>query len=247
MSSDSDQDPPRPAPAVAKEGERSRGLSRQSSVWLTTLSTVVAIATGMFTLRDQIFPQQRPEAQASLSLRAVRWPGVRRAERRREPARKNERHVAKRLRRDKRSTLAQRNALLDSSQQIVDRSEYALGEFRGLQAPSTLRAPAHQAVVAWTRIIAALHGYLERLGRTRNRRDLNAAIRTLNAARTKVAAYRVDRASALTRVGGGRCKLNAPITTPTITLAATTPGAIPPDASSPTGLAEPVNVLPYTP
>ncbi len=35
-------------------------------VWLATLSTVVGIATGMFTLRDQIIPPESGSAQAAL-------------------------------------------------------------------------------------------------------------------------------------------------------------------------------------
>jgi hypothetical protein len=54
------EEPPRP-----QSGEGSSGLSRRSGVWLTTLSTVVAVATGMFTLRDQIFPVDAGNAQAS--------------------------------------------------------------------------------------------------------------------------------------------------------------------------------------
>jgi len=41
---------------------------RAPGVWLTTLSTVVAVATGMFTLRDQIFAQQEYGAPVSDAL-----------------------------------------------------------------------------------------------------------------------------------------------------------------------------------
>src|SRR3954465_6845853 len=47
--------------------ERSAGLSHPALVLLGTLSTVVAIATGMFTLRDNIFPKEVGSAQASIA------------------------------------------------------------------------------------------------------------------------------------------------------------------------------------
>ena len=41
------------------------GLIRRPAVWLATLSTVVGIATGMFTLRDQVFPRASGTAVAA--------------------------------------------------------------------------------------------------------------------------------------------------------------------------------------
>jgi hypothetical protein len=35
-------------------------------VWLATLSTMVGVATGMFTLRDEIFPNESGRAEASV-------------------------------------------------------------------------------------------------------------------------------------------------------------------------------------
>lgn len=46
---DGERDPAEPR--VPGRSESSGGLSRRSGIWLTTLSTVVAVATGMFTLR----------------------------------------------------------------------------------------------------------------------------------------------------------------------------------------------------
>jgi hypothetical protein len=215
-------------PPAASESDASSRLSRRSGIWLTTLSTVVAVATGMFTLRDQIFPQQSPDAQASVSFYEQSIDDVCSALNDAEKLRgKNERQLARRLRRTDLSTLGQRNALLDSVRQIVENSEHVFADFKGHDAPRMLRAPAHKTVVAWTRIIAVLHGYSERLGVARTRRDLNAAIRTLRGTRTRVAAYRLDRASGLTRLGGGRCKLDPPITSPTMVLPAVTPPADP--------------------
>ena len=242
---DRDQVPPRRAAPQAPEDDQSKRLSRRSAVWLTTLSTVVALATGMFTLRDQVFPQQRPEAQASVSLYeasiADACDTLNDAEKLRE---RNEGRLEKRLRKAKHSTLAQRDALLDSAQQIVERSEHAFGQFRGHEPPDALRVAARDARIAWQRIIATLHGYIERLEGARDRADLVASVRTLRPLRPKVAGYRVDRASALTRLGGGRCRLDPPITTPTISLPATPHDSTPPIAPTPPGanpLAGPAN------
>src|SRR5690349_104823 len=49
----------RPAPA-----QKQSLLTRRATIWLGTLSTVVGLATGMFTLRDQIFPRESGTAQA---------------------------------------------------------------------------------------------------------------------------------------------------------------------------------------
>ena len=39
---------------------------KRSTVWLATLSTVVGVATGMFTLRDQVLHPGGTEAKASM-------------------------------------------------------------------------------------------------------------------------------------------------------------------------------------
>src|SRR5215211_2733589 len=49
---------------TANGGRESRGLSHRPGVWLGTVSTVVAIATGMFTLRDQVFRTESGTAGA---------------------------------------------------------------------------------------------------------------------------------------------------------------------------------------
>jgi hypothetical protein len=58
----------KPAPQAPVEP---KGHRRQAAIWLATLSTVVGIATGMFTLRDQVFPRESGSAQA-VSVSAFR-------------------------------------------------------------------------------------------------------------------------------------------------------------------------------
>src|SRR3954451_12875735 len=50
---------------TASSGPESRSLAHRPGVWLATVSTVVGIATGMFTLRDEVFPQESGTAGAA--------------------------------------------------------------------------------------------------------------------------------------------------------------------------------------
>ena len=87
---------------------------RLSRVWLATLSTVVGVATGMFTLRDQLFPSEAGTAGAvSESAYRVKTGQICDEVNSAERARVRElRPLNRRLRRAK-TTMQQRNALLD--------------------------------------------------------------------------------------------------------------------------------------
>jgi hypothetical protein len=217
-----DPKPGSKSPSADERGKRT-GLSRRAGLWLTTVSTVVAVATGMFSLRDELFPQQSPEVQASdtqasigLYQRSVgdACDALNDAEQARA---KNERRLAQRLRRT-RATLVQRNLLLDSQKEILANSEQALGEFKGRDAPKALAQHQREAVAAWQRIVDRLRAYVERLGSVANRGDLLDAVKTLPAMYTALAQDRVKRASGLVGSGGDHCRLDPPTVTPTITL-----------------------------
>jgi hypothetical protein len=194
--------------------------SRRAAVWLTTLSTVLAVATGMFTLRDQIFPAEGADAEASVSLfqQGVgdTCEELNAADRKRS---EDVRRLAARLPRA-RTTLAQRNALLDSTNRVVARSEHALASFRGLDTPRSLAARARRTGMAWDRAVASMRAYSRALDGVQDRQDLLATIRTLPAMRVSLARDIVTRGSGLTRLAGGRCRLDPPIATPVITLPA---------------------------
>ena len=97
-----------------------RGSRRRLShpgVWLATLSTVVGIATGMFTLRDQVFPHESGTAQAADYQTSVG--AVCLAINEGESARaRDARDLARRLRRAG-SIPAQRDVLLDSTNRRI--------------------------------------------------------------------------------------------------------------------------------
>lgn len=56
---------PRSHPRRTKRQQRrTASWAHRPAVWLATLSTVVGVATGMFTLRDQVFPGEGSTASA---------------------------------------------------------------------------------------------------------------------------------------------------------------------------------------
>lgn len=196
-------------------------LSWRLKIWLGTLSTVVAVATGMFTLRDQIFPQQAGTARADVHLyeRSVGdiCAALNDAERARAA---NARRLARRLARA-RSTTAQRNALLDSTKELLARSEDGLGKFEGLDVPGPRRARHRRTDAAWKDIVRDLRRYAEGLDAVRSRGDLLATVQMLPAMRTSLREDNVTRAAGLTQLGGGSCRLDPPSVTKTITLPGT--------------------------
>jgi hypothetical protein len=212
------------APAVMAQPEPSphRTLSWRLKISLGTLSTVLAVATGMFTLRDQIFPREAGTAHADVNVyeRSVGdiCDALNAAERARA---KNARRLAERLR-GAHTTTAQRDALLDSTKAILARSEDGLARFEGLDIPSA-RASRHRTTdAAWSSSLTQLRGYAERLDTVTSRRDLLAAVGTLSRMRTSLARNAVVRAAGLIALGGPNCRLDPPIVTPTLTLPGST-------------------------
>jgi hypothetical protein len=198
--------------------DRASVLSGRSGVWLTTVSTVVAVATGMFTLRDQIFPENAGRAQASRGVYEQSVGHVCDAANEAERARaRNARRLARRLKRA-RTTLAQRDAVLDSAKETVVSSEHRLADFRGLDVPGELVAREREVSDAWGRMVVRQRGYAERLDASANRRDLLAAAETLPAMRTALAHDRVTPAAGLAKLGGGHCELEPPIVPQVVTL-----------------------------
>lgn len=211
-SADTDPEPPPP--------RRKRALSWRPGIWLTTLSTVVAVATGMFTLRDQIFPQEAGTAPASVALYEQSVGDICSSLNEADRARAaNARRLAKRLRgASGRTPLGQRNALLDSIKPVLQRSEHNLARFKGLDAPRT-RARLHRETEAgWDDSVWRLRRYAQSLDAATNQDDVLAAVQVLSATRGPLASDGVKRAANLTKLAGGRCRLDEPIVTPTVTL-----------------------------
>ena len=203
----------RQTPAEPKEHKR------QAAIWLATLSTVVGIATGMFTLRDQVFPRESGSAQAvSVSAYQQQIGGVcddvntddsRRA--------RQIKTIHKQLVRAK-TTTAQRNALLDGQRQTNARSADALASFTALEPPSALRPTERAVTAAWKRNLARQNEYAQRLDRAATRARLDAALEYLSSLRTPLVEDGVKMMSGLRRLGGANCDLRTPINTKTFPL-----------------------------
>jgi hypothetical protein len=205
--------------AAPQESAEPKERRHHPGIWLATLSTVVGVATGMFTLRDQVFPRESGSAQAvSASAFQQQVGGVcddlNTDDRRRARQVKT---IHRRLR-TARTTISQRNALLDGQRQTIARSGDALAAFSAIETPKNLRATRRGVKAAWTRNLGRLQSYAERLDRVETRADLAAAIRYLSSLRTPVARDGVALMAGLRRLGGANCDLRTPINTKTFPL-----------------------------
>jgi len=214
-------------------GEKPRRFgSRARLIFLATMATLVAVAAGMFTLRDSILPNESGQAEASLvdyrrSIGAVcKEIGV--GDR---GAVAIGRRLHKRLR-SARTILAQRNALLDAVRATNARSGYELSRFKGIAAPSS-QARRHRAtLVLWTAGQLRVMAYQRRLDGVGDKAGLDRSIRYLRSIRPKLARNGVDLRAGLLRLGGGSCVLKPPIVLDTITLPALPPAAHKPRSRS---------------
>ena len=210
-------------------------LSRRSAIWLGTLSAALAIAAGMFTLRDQVFPGQSGNAQATSVPEYQQAVGdicgdVNAAERARYLDSRGLREKLKRAH----TTLAQRNAVLDSVRRSLASTANEFTRFQGLGIPATLTARHRATAAAWNRNVARIRGYAQRLDAAATRPELLAAIDVLARMRPALGADSVALGAGLIYLGGGRCRLDPPDVERTMTLppathdaAASRPGARP--------------------
>jgi hypothetical protein len=194
-------------------------LRRHARIWLATLSTVVGVATGMFTLRDQVFPGEAGSAGA-VSVPAYQQQVGRICDQMndndRSRAHEDTTLKAALYRAD--TTIAQRNALLDPVRRTVSRDGHELAVFAALETPKALASARRNTETAWNRNLARLRDYALRLDRIRTRTDLLAAIDHLSKLRPLLASDGVTLASGLERLGAANCDLRPPRVTATITL-----------------------------
>jgi hypothetical protein len=205
-------------PKSEASGRFGYALSRRSAIWLGTLSTVVGIATGMFTLRDHVFPGQSGNAQASLpeyqqSVGEI-CDDLNRAERARA---RDARSLARQLPRT-RKTDDQRGIIMDGARKSVARASHEFALFQGLVIPPKMSARHRATAAAWDRNIERIRTYIERLDRVVSRSDLYAAIDMLADMRSTLAKDGITVQAGLHSLGGGRCHLDPPIVEERITL-----------------------------
>jgi hypothetical protein len=203
-------------------------------VWLATLSTVVAVATGMFTLRDQIVPSSAGRAEADPTAFEYSVGGI--CDALNEDERTlvaNDHRLANQLKRATTLT-SQRNAILDSWDEVLNQSQYELAQFEGLQVPASFLVRERETQQVWSPIAELERQFVERLNAATDESDLSAAIQTLPAARTTIASDGVTLGAGLTYLGQGHCTLDGPVNIPTVTLHPITPPVKPPSSTTKT-------------
>ena len=217
---------PRSQPRRTRRSQRrTTSWSHRPAVWLATLSTVVGVATGMFTLRDQVFPGEGSTASAvnEGAYRAHVGRICDEVNESEEARRQDDRKLARSLK-AARTTLAQRDALLDAARRSAARSSHALAELAGMQAPEATTAVHRATVARWRHNVDRVLAYIERLDRAANRKGLMVAVDRLSLERSALArdGQRVN--EGLVRLGADNCDIDPPVVTKTISLpAAPTP------------------------
>jgi hypothetical protein len=196
-------------------------VGHRAKIWLATISTVVGVATGMFTLRDQVFPSESGSAGAMSTSAYAEHVG-----RICDEVNANDRlraHEDSNLRRRlprARTTIDQRNVLLDAVRRTTAHDGHALAAFNGLEPPKALAPVRRDTQLAWNRNLARVRDYALRLDRAGTRPALLAAIDHLSTLRPLLAADGLRFASGLRRLGGAECDLRPAAVTATITLPA---------------------------
>jgi hypothetical protein len=206
--------------SVQVRAKRRKLVLLRPGVWLATLSTTVGLATGMFTLRDAIFPNESGRAEASVQdfQRSVGEICQDLNSAARVQARDTRRVGV--LLRAASTTLAQRNVLLDGVRRSLARSNLQLSRLRGLEAPKPLAATHRATVTAWSRNVERVLSYAQRLDEVATRRQLGAAIKVLADDRPAIARDGITLHAGLMRLGVRECRFDDPIVSKTITLPA---------------------------
>lgn len=207
-------DPARPAGPPRVVGHRAK-------IWLATISTVVGVATGMFSLRDQVFPSEAGSAGAMSTSAYEEHVG-----RICDEVNANDRlraHEDSKIRVGlprAQTTIDQRNLLLDAARRTIARDGHALAAFTGLAGPKALASVRHDTETAWNRNLVRVRDYALRLDSAGTRPQLVAVLVHLSTLRPLLAADGVRFASGLKHLGAAECDLRAPVVTATITLPA---------------------------
>ena len=205
---------------VQVRAKRRREVLLRPGAWLATLSTIVGLATGMFTLRDAIFPNESGTAEASVHdfQRSVGQicQGLNSAAR----VQARETRRADVLLGKASTTLEQRNVLLDGVRRSLARSNHQLATLRGLEVPKPLTTMHRATVATWSGNVERIMSYSQRLDEAATRRQLGAAIKVLAKDRPAIARDGIALRAGLMRLGGRECRFDAPIVPKTFTLPA---------------------------
>jgi hypothetical protein len=180
---------------------------------------VVAIATGMFTLRDQIFPHEAGTA-AALPVPAYQLQVGRVCD----EVNSDEAHRVRKARAIKKrlgvakTTLEQRDAMLDGVRRTTARSSHAYASLNALEPPGSLAAVGHATEVAWERNLSRLRQYALWLDTARSRSDVLKAVTRLSKLRPAIGKDADTLTTGLDQLGGASCRLDNERVVPTYTL-----------------------------
>jgi hypothetical protein len=117
-----------------------------------------------------------------------------------------------------RTTIAQRNALLDAVRRSAARSAHARTSFAALRAPRADVAAHTETEAAWNRNAARLRTYAQRLDQAVTRPELVAALNYLSNVRPRLARDGDTVTAGLERLGAAECDLDPPTVTRGFTL-----------------------------
>jgi hypothetical protein len=193
---------------TSRRAESGRPRFPSAGVILATLSTVVALATGMFTLRDHIFPREAGTAEAISVPVYQQQVGdicdeVNANDRRRA---RDDKAIKRRLERVD-TTLEQRNAVLDGVRRSAARSGQTLASFGGIATPEALAVMHHATEVAWNRNLARLREYALALDNAGTRRRFLGAVEDVAQQRPAIGRDGDRVRTGLERLGADSCDL----------------------------------------
>jgi hypothetical protein len=194
-------------------------LRGRATVWLATISTVVGVATGMFTLRDHVFPRESGTAAAgSLPVYQAQVGRVCDELNDDDSRRARENRSAEATVEKARTTLIQRNALLDAQRRTIARSSHALSRFTALETPAAMAAVSRSTEASWDRNLGRLRTYALKLDRAGARPQLLNAVDYLSSQRPNLSDDGVRLMSGLRHLGGTSCDISTPRITKTFTI-----------------------------
>jgi hypothetical protein len=190
----------------------------QPGVWLATLSTVVGLATGMFTLRDQVLPGESGSAQAARADYQASVGAICQAVNEGDKARARDARALRRRLPRARSIAAQRDLLLDSTNRRIAALVDEISRFGGLRPPSDESREHSATSRAWRRNLDRIRDYAHALDGAGTRAQLAAALDLLYRHRVPLSRDGLTVRTGLSQLGGRHCHLDKPIVTPNVTL-----------------------------
>jgi hypothetical protein len=187
-------------------------------VTLGTLSTVIAVATGMFTLRDQIFQRESGSALASTAAYQLAVGDICSEVNEAAAATTKDNQDLRAALADAKTVTQERNALLTAAKAGAHRAHDGVAALMGI-VPSDDGKSVHRATTtAWKRNAHRLDAHAQRLDNATSQRDIQRAMASLSAARPAIAEDRTAVRAGLEQLGGTECRLERADADPPISL-----------------------------